>query len=79
MATTPCYAPCMFHFSLNLLCSFFRITRSEGDEGAIGDLNSDGRVTRSEARAAKKAKVDIDFHSLKTPTKKTKKTKATKH
>ncbi|KAJ1395609.1 hypothetical protein B484DRAFT_425246 [Ochromonadaceae sp. CCMP2298] len=42
-----------------------RITRSEGDEGAIGDLNSDGRVTRSEARAAKKAGFPVDFDAMK--------------
>ena len=41
-----------------------KITRSEGDEGQIGDLNSDGRTTRSEARAAKKAKIEIEFFSL---------------
>lgn len=45
--------------------SDYRITRSEGTEGPVGDLNSDGRVTRSEARAAKKAGFDVAFQHLK--------------
>ena len=41
-----------------------RITRSEGEEGVTGDLNSDGRVTRSEARASRKAGFPVVFEAL---------------
>jgi hypothetical protein len=41
------------------------VTRSEGEACPIGDLNSDGRVTRSEARAARHAGVPVVYDSLK--------------
>jgi hypothetical protein len=49
----------------HLIYLFIRITRSEGTEDAVGDLNSDGRVTRSEARKARQAGFDVTFETLK--------------